>query len=79
MKITAIPRKIKKILNQNKQLEKIFKNEKWFQIILECQNEITANNPSQYYIKHYKDSEKCYWSNIPLWLFKDQTCSKRKF
>ena len=66
-------RKIKRIiLNQNKQLEKKFKDEKWMQILLDCQNEIIKRNPSNYYLNHYRDSEKCYWINIPQWLFKTQ-------
>lgn len=73
MNVGVITRKIKRIiLNQNKQLEKKFKDEKWMQILLECQNDVLKNEVSRFYIKHYKNSEKCYWINIPQWLFEEQ-------
>ena len=72
MRIGTFSRKIKRtIFNKNKELEKKFKNEKWMQIILECQEEVLKHNPSDYYINSYQNSEKCYWINIPKWLYSD--------
>jgi len=72
VRIGTFSRKIKRaIFNTNKELEKKFKNEKWMQILLECQEDVVKHNPSDYYIYSYRDSEKCYWINIPKWLYLD--------
>jgi len=72
MCIETLLKKIKRtIFNTNKELEKKFKNEKWMKILLECQQEILEHNPSDFYINSYRNSEKCYWINIPQWIYSD--------
>ena len=72
MQIEKLSRKIKRILfNMNKELEKKYKNEKWMQILLMCQEDILKHNPSEYYVNSYREHEKCYWINIPKWIYSD--------
>ena len=72
MRIETLFKKIKRtIFNANKELEKKFKNEKWMQILLECQEDILKYNPSDYYVNSYREYEKCYWINIPKWIYSD--------
>jgi len=72
MRIETLFRKIKRtIFNINKELEKKFKNEKWMQILLMCQEDILKHNPSDNYVNSYREHEKCYWINIPKWIYSD--------
>lgn len=56
------------IYTQNRRLERRFNGEEWMHVLLECQAKVSETAPL-YYRSEYMVGEKCWWFNIPKWVW----------